>query len=235
VYRAPAAGAAAGNAASAQVLSQAVRLGADSSDVCRRLKTSELTRATRTHGRKTHGKSRCTRVPAAPRVGLAYAAGAQYTCPPVAQRRRSYVDARSIVRFRPRALRPGTRSPLEFYRWPCESLGRRVPPAQSASEKRHAGHFSEPGGELVLKNWVFHFLGRRLRSAVMPVSAADSCRGIFAHGKPCLREIALFEIVRRTRPAHLRRNPPGIDGIAQHVGPASCDGERKCSQIELAV
>ena len=53
--------------------------------------------------------------------------------------------------------------------------------------------------------------------------------------KPCLREIPFFEIVRRTRPAHLRCSPPGIDGSAQHVGPTSCDGERKCSQIELAV
>jgi hypothetical protein len=104
----------------------------------------------------------------------------------------------------------------------------------SASEERHAGHLSEPGGELVLKDWVFHFLGRGLRSAVMPVSAADRCRGIVAHGKPSLREIPLFEIVRRTRPAHFRRNPPGIDGIAQHVGPAPCDRERECRQIELA-
>ena len=76
-----------------------------------------------------------------------------------------------------------------------------------------------------MKDWVFHFLGRGLRSAVMPVSAAESCLGIFAHSKPCLREISLFEIVRRTRPAHLRRDPSRIDGIAQHVGPAQYDGK----------
>ena len=76
-----------------------------------------------------------------------------------------------------------------------------------------------------MKEWVFNFLGRGQRSSVMPVSAADSCRGIFAHGKPRLREIPLFEIVRRTRPAHLRRDPSRIDGIAQHVGPAQYDGK----------
>ena len=37
----------------------------------------------------------------------------------------------------------------------------------------------ELGRELVLKKRVFHFSGWRLRSAVMPITAADGCRGIF--------------------------------------------------------
>jgi hypothetical protein len=43
----------------------------------------------------------------------------------------------------------------------------------------------------------------------------------------------LFEIVRGTRTAHLRRHPAGIDGITQHVGPAPRDCERESRQIEL--
>src|SRR5262245_8434418 len=39
----------------------------------RRLKTPVVLRATRTHGRKTRGLNRSARVPAAQRVGLAYA------------------------------------------------------------------------------------------------------------------------------------------------------------------
>jgi hypothetical protein len=121
-----------------------------------------------------------------------------------------------------------------------QGVERRSPPVLAhsvldASKERHARHFSESAAEFLLKAWVFRCLGRSLRSPVMPISAADLCRGIVAHGKPCLREISLFEIVRRTRPAHLRRNPRGIDGVAQHLGPASCNGECKCSQIELAV
>ena len=53
---------------------------------------------------------------------------------------------------------------------------------------------------------------------MMPISAADGRRRIVAHRKPRLREMPLFEIVRRTRTTHLRRNPAGIDGVAQDVG-----------------
>ena len=79
--------------------------------------------------------------------------------------------------------------------------------ADAPSGKRHAGQFSELRHQLVLKARIRHFLRRGLRPAVMPVSAADRRRGIVAHGKPRLREISLLEIVRRTRTAHLRRNP----------------------------
>src|SRR3954467_10824755 len=87
----------------------------------------------------------------------------------------------------------------------------------SPSAERHTGHLGESGQELVLKPTVRHCAGGGLRATVMPVAAADRCRTIIADRKPGLSEISLFEIVRRSRPAHLRRHPAGIDRIAQYV------------------
>jgi hypothetical protein len=103
------------------------------------------------------------------------------------------------------------------------------------SEERHAGKFRELARELVLKRRITCALGRGLWSSVMPISTTRRGSRIIAYGKPCLSEIPLVEIVWRARPAHLRRNPPRIDGVAQHVGPPPCDRERQCSQIQLAV
>ena len=89
------------------------------------------------------------------------------------------------------------------------------------SEERHAGKFRQLGRELVLKSRITRALGRGLWPSVMPISTTHRSGRIVAHCKPCLSEIPLVEIVWRARPAQSRRNPPGIDGIAQHVGPAS--------------
>src|SRR5215813_110539 len=103
------------------------------------------------------------------------------------------------------------------------------------SEQRHARQFGKPGRELVLKPGITRFPGRPVRSAVMPVAAADHRRGIIADRKPRLRAIPLLEIVRRSRAAHLCRDPAGNDGMAQNVGPVPRDREGECRHIELAV
>src|SRR5262245_14136088 len=60
---------------------------------------------------------------------------------------------------------------------------------QERSAKRHARQFGELGGEMALEASIRGFLGRRMRSAVMPVPAADHCRRIIADCQPRLREL----------------------------------------------
>ena len=75
------------------------------------------------------------------------------------------------------------------------------------------GQLRKPGRELVLKTRIRDVFGRSLRSAAMPISAADRRRRIVAHRKPRLREMPLFQIVRRTRTTRFRPNPAGSTAL----------------------
>ncbi len=86
----------------------------------------------------------------------------------------------------------------------------------------------------ILKLGIERFPSRLLLLAVMPISSADFCRGIFTHREPGLREMTHLQIVWSTRAAHLGRHPPWIDRIAEYIRPASCHGKRERRQVELA-
>ena len=103
------------------------------------------------------------------------------------------------------------------------------------SEERHARQFREFGRKLILKVGVGRCAGRGLRSAMVPVAAADGRRGFIAHCEPCLCQMALLEIVWRSRTAHLRRDPARVNGATQDVRPAPGDREGEGGHIELAV
>lgn len=101
--------------------------------------------------------------------------------------------------------------------------------------QQHAGEFGERVHQLILEVGIHRGCSRALLLAVVPIFPACSCGGIVADGQPCLREVALFEIVGGCGSAHFCWHPAWIYGIAEDVGPMPCDCERERSDEELAV
>src|SRR5512138_3643693 len=64
---------------------------------------------------------------------------------------------------------------------------------------------------------------------------ADFRASILAYREPRLCEMTLFEIVGCARATHLCRDPTGVDGVAQHFGPAPRDCESECGHVQLAL
>ena len=106
---------------------------------------------------------------------------------------------------------------------------------EGKSKQRHSGELGEYVDELVLEAGIHRFCGRPLLFAVIPVSAADSGRGIVADREPCLGEVTHFEVVGCSGSAHLCGNPAWIDRVADDIGPVSRDREREGSHEQLTV
>jgi hypothetical protein len=113
------------------------------------------------------------------------------------------------------------------------SLFRRSrPPASIRS--RAAGHLytrqlGEPVEQSVLERDVTRFARRRRVSPMMPVVAADTRSGVFAHRQPSLRRVPGREVVGRSAATHLRGTQPGSTALL------STPGQRRATANASAV
>src|SRR5258706_5682194 len=93
--------------------------------------------------------------------------------------------------------------------------------ARAMLEERDAGERGQPVHQLVLEGRVAGFLCGRLPLPVIPVTAAHGGGCVVADGQPRLGEVAHLQVVGCSGAAHLGRDPPWIDGVAEDIWPAA--------------
>src|SRR5258706_15853422 len=79
------------------------------------------------------------------------------------------------------------------------------------------------------------FLCGRLPLPVIPVTAAHGGGCVVADGQPRLGEVAHLQVVGCSGAAHLGRDPPWIDGVAEDIWPAARKGQRERGYVELGL
>jgi hypothetical protein len=77
----------------------------------------------------------------------------------------------------------------------------------------------ERGEQFVLKAQIVDRGVWGLEPLVAPVSAGAARLGIVTGGEPYLGDVPEAEVIGCARPAHPRRDPAGIDRVAEHVRP----------------
>src|SRR5258707_6847436 len=102
-------------------------------------------------------------------------------------------------------------------------------------EELDTGERGQPVHQLVLEGWIAGLWRWRLPLLVVPVTAAHGGGRVVADREPRLGARARLEVTGCPGTAHFRRDPAGIDGVAENSRPGARGSERERDDVQLGL